>query len=78
MSTGLHNLKGCCRHQHTLQPRTGGSREENGPEVTGSGLERKEPFRNLAECRLLRGAIRLSPLSTLQMKTRPLSLFKNE
>lgn len=58
----LHILKGCCRHQHTLGPYKGDSREENGPEVTGSGLERKELFRDLAECMLLRV---LSVFSTL-------------
>lgn len=40
----------------------GDSREENGPEVTGSGLEKKELFRDLAECMLLRV---LSVFSTL-------------
>lgn len=47
---------------YSLGPYKGDSGEQNGPEVTGSGLERKELFRDLAECMLLRV---LSVFSTL-------------
>jgi hypothetical protein len=78
LSTGLQILKGCCRHQHPLQcPIQEIPGNRMALRLPGQDWRGKDCLENLAECVLWRVLMSPLPFSTVKLRARPLSLFKN-